>query len=109
VNRSGVDPAFTFGASVAISVVLWFPTLRGTLSGDVELTDAAIRFLVALAIAWASVFGVSSLVARYAGRSRKPPSSPPDSGTRMPEPARHERDARLVPESEAEAVDSDAA
>jgi hypothetical protein len=108
VKHSSVDPALTFGLSLVLSVGLWFPTLRGTLNGEVELTDAAIRFLVALAIAWACVFGVSSLVARYARRSRKPPS-PPDSGTRIPEPTRHKRDARLVPGSEAEAVDSDAA
>jgi hypothetical protein len=109
VNRPSVDPAFTFGVSFALSVVLWFPTLRGAMNGDIEVTDAAIRFLVALAIAWAGVFGVSSLVARYAKQANKPPSSPPDSGVRVSMPARRDADSRTAVESEAKAVESDAA
>ena len=29
MNRPSVDPAFTFAVSLAVSLVLWFPTLRG--------------------------------------------------------------------------------
>ena len=32
MNRPSVDPAFTFGLSLAISLVLWYPTLRGTMA-----------------------------------------------------------------------------
>ena len=59
MNRPSVDPAFTFGVSLAISLVLWYPTLRGTMRGDIEITDAGIRYFLALAIAWAGVYGVS--------------------------------------------------
>ena len=93
MNRPSVDPAFTFGVSLAISLVLWFPTLRGTLRGDIEITDAGIRYFLALAIAWAGVYGVSSLVAMYASKpnDRRPPS--PDPGGRAPAPARRQDDA----------------
>jgi hypothetical protein len=108
VNRPSVDPAFTFGLGLALSVVLWYPTLRGTMSGDIEITDSGIRFLLALVIAWAGVFGVSSLVAMYAGQSRTPPSSPPDSGVHAAMPARRETDPRPDVESPAGTADSEA-
>jgi hypothetical protein len=108
VKRPSVDPAFTFGVGVALSLVLWYPTLRGTISGDIEITDSAIRYLCALAIAWGGVFGVSSLVAKYATQSRRPPSSPPDSGVRVPTPARRATDPRSQAASVTEPGDRDA-
>ncbi|MDQ1434776.1 MAG: hypothetical protein QOF59_1592, partial [Actinomycetota bacterium] len=53
-----------------------------------------IRYFLALAIAWAGVYGVSSLVAMYASKPRRPtsPPPPPDSGARA-EPARRHDDA----------------
>ncbi len=79
MNRPSVDPAFTFALSLAISVVLWYPTFRATLNGGIEITDSGIRYFLALAIAWAGVFGVSSLVAMYASKPRRPepPREPP--------------------------------
>ena len=109
MNRPSVDPAFTFGVSLVISVVLWYPTLRGTMNGNIEITDSGIRYLIALAIAWAGVYGVSSLVAMYASKPRKPPSPPPDGDLRAPAPARRETDQPLAPEPESEAADSNAA
>jgi hypothetical protein len=107
VRRTSVDPAFVFGASLVISVVLWFPTLRGTMNGNIEVTDAAIRYLLALVLAWAGVFGVSSLVTLYARKAMKSsPSPPPDSGVRAPAPARRKTDHQA---SETEAVDTNAA
>jgi hypothetical protein len=107
MKRPAVDPAFTFGVSVVISVVLWYPTLRETMNGNIEITDAAIRYLLALVIAWAGVFAVASLVARYARKAKtSSPAPPPDSGVRAPTPARRATD-RQPPE--AEAVDSNAA
>ena len=85
MNRPSVDPAFTFAVSLAISLVLWFPTLRETMNGDIEITDAGIRYFLALAIAWAGVYGVSSLVAMYASkpRARRRPRRP-DAGRAQP-------------------------
>jgi len=92
MNRPSVDPAFTFGVSLAISLVLWYPTLRGAMNGSIEITDAGIRYLIALAIAWAGVYGVSSLVAMYASKPRGPVSTPPEPGVREQIPARREAD-----------------
>jgi hypothetical protein len=86
-KRPSVDPAFTFAVALAISLVLWYPTLRGTMRGDIDITDAGIRYMLALAISWAGVFGISSLVAMYASQPRRP--NPP--GTRAPAPATPQR------------------
>src|SRR5258706_5201195 len=94
MNRPSVDPAFTFGLSLAISLVLWFPTLRETMSGNIEITDAGIRYFLALAIAWAGVYGISSIVAMYASKPRETPTrpAPPDPGARAATPARRQED-----------------
>jgi hypothetical protein len=76
-QRPSVDPAFTFGVALLISALLWYPTLRGAMSGDIEITSAGIRYMVALAISWAGVYGISALVAMYASQPRRPKPSPP--------------------------------
>jgi hypothetical protein len=94
MNRPSVDPAFTFGVSLAISLVLWFPTLSGTMNGTIEITDAGIRYFLALAIAWAGVYGVSAIVAMYASTpNEQVPPPPPDPAGRAPAPARRHDDA----------------
>jgi hypothetical protein len=109
MNRPSVDPAFTFGVSLAISLVLWFPTLRGTMHGDIEITDAGIRYFLALAIAWAGVYGVSAIVAMYASKPNdRKPSPSPDPGGRAPLPARRQEDGAAV-EPVTEASESNAA
>ena len=109
MNRPSVDPAFTFGVSLAISLVLWLPTLRGAMSGDIEITDAGIRYFLALAIAWAGVYGVSALVAMYASKPnpRTPPASPDPPG-RASLPARRHDDGGAA-EPVGETSDSNAA
>ena len=108
MNRPSVDPAFTFGVSLAISVVLWYPTLRATMTGNIEITDAGIRYFLALAISWAGVYGISALVAMYASKPRSQPAPPPGPGVSQPAPARRQED---VPPAEpaADIVDSNAA
>ena len=90
-RRPSVDPAFTFGVALIISAVLWYPTLRGTMSGDIEITTAGIRYMLALAISWAGVYGVSSLVAMYASQPRRPKPAPP--GIKADTPQRRHDDA----------------
>jgi hypothetical protein len=75
-KRPTVDPAVIFAVSLVLSAVVWFPTLRGTLHGSVDITDAGIRFFFVLALSWAGVFGISTIVAMYAGRHRRPPPPP---------------------------------
>lgn len=76
MNRPSVDPAFSFGVSLFVSVVLWYPTLRGTMSGNIDITDAGIRYFIALAISWAGVYGICALVAMYASQPRRPTPGP---------------------------------
>ena len=109
MNRPSVDPAFTFGVSLAISIVLWYPTLRATMRGDIEITDAGIRYFLALAIAWCGVYGISALVAMYASKPRdqvKPP--PPGPGARETAPARRADDV-IATEALPEASETNAA
>ena len=89
-RRPSVDPAFTFGVALVISAVLWYPTLRGTMKGDIEITNAGIRYMVALAISWAGVYGISALVAMYASQPRRPSPAPP--GVRADTPQRRRDD-----------------
>jgi hypothetical protein len=77
MNRPSVDPAFSFGVSLFVSLVLWYPTLRGTLAGNIDITDAGIRYFLALAISWAGVYGICALVAMYASQPRRPTPGPP--------------------------------
>lgn len=108
MNRPSVDPGFTFGLSLAISLALWLPTLRETMNGDVDITDAAIRYLLALAIAWAVVSAVSAIVAMFASKPRGP-VSPPPTGSRARDvaPARHRDGA--APGADGGVSESDAA
>lgn len=109
MNRPSVDPAFTFGVSLAVSLVLWYPTLRATMSGNIEITDAGIRYFLALAIAWAGVHGICAIVAMYASKPRTPHSPPPpDPGAREAVPARRAGDV-VAAEAQAEASESNAA
>ncbi|GIU89610.1 MAG: hypothetical protein KatS3mg010_0709 [Acidimicrobiia bacterium] len=77
-QRPTVDPAFTFGISLVVSLVLWWGTLRALLAGNVDITDAGLRYLAALALAWCGVYFVASLVAMYAAQSHDSPARPPE-------------------------------
>jgi len=111
MNRPSVDPAFTFGVSLVISLVLWYPTLRQTMNGNIEITDSGIRYFLALAIAWAGVYGISAIVAMYASKPRDtvPPASPPDPGARDAAPARRADDIVVSAEPERDPSESNAA
>jgi hypothetical protein len=98
VKRPSVDPAFSFGVSLVVSLVLWYPTLRATMHGDIDITDAGIRYFLALALSWAGVYGVCALVAMYASQPRKP--SPPP-GAAATQPMRRADDVPLPEEHEA--------
>jgi hypothetical protein len=106
-HRPSVDPAFTFAVALALSLLLWYPTLRGTMSGDIDITDAGIRYFLALAIAWAGVYGVSALVAMYASQPRKPVPTPP--GKDADHPLRRAEDPVATEPAPPETVDTNAA
>src|SRR5690349_21020159 len=103
MKRPSVDPAFTFAIALAVSLVLWWPTLQGTMHGDIDVTDAGIRYFLALAISWAGVFGICSLVAMYASQPRKPAPEPP--GNESPARRRDDASAEAPTPPPAEATD----
>lgn len=71
---SRVDPALIFGCSLLFSLVLAYPTLRGTLDGRIDIVVAGLRYLVALGFSWVALFGLFTLVSGY---GRDLPSAPP--------------------------------
>jgi hypothetical protein len=89
MKKPSVDPAFTFAVALIVSLVLWYPTLRETMYGSVDITDAGIRYFLALALSWAGVYGICALVAMYASQPRKP--SPPP-GVTAENPGRRRED-----------------
>jgi hypothetical protein len=97
MQKPSVDPAFTFGVSLVLSLLLWYPTLRGTMDGRIDITDAGIRYFLALALAWAGVYGVAALVAMYASQPRRPTPRP---GTAQTSQRRREDQPRSSEESE---------
>jgi hypothetical protein len=72
-----VDPSFTFGVALILSLVLWWPTLRALLAGNVDITDAGMRYLAALGLSWLGVYFITTLVAGY---GRDPHPAPPAKG-----------------------------
>jgi hypothetical protein len=76
MQRPSVDPAFSFGVSLVVSLLLWSPTLREAMQGNLDITDAGIRYFLALAISWAGVYGICALVAMYASQPRRPTPPP---------------------------------
>jgi hypothetical protein len=78
-RRAAVDPALLFGISLAMSLVLWWPSFTGALDGSIDITVAGLRYLAALGLSWVAVFAIGTLVASY-GRDQHhaaPPATPP--------------------------------
>lgn len=90
MRRPSVDPSFTFALSLVLSLVLCYPTFQNMLHGRIDVTEGAIRYLVALAISWCGVHGIATLVAGYASQPRQPAPPRPPAGT---QPLRRAGDA----------------
>ena len=100
MKKPSIDPAFTFGVSLVLSLVMWYPTLRETMNGSIDITNAGIRYFLSLAIAWAGVYGICALVAMYASQPRPRPTPPPGASA---QPARRAEDLPLPEEQDAAA------
>jgi hypothetical protein len=61
-----MHPGQRLSYSLVISLALWWPTLQGTLRGDVDTLDASLRWVLAFAVATAGVRLLGGLVDRYA-------------------------------------------
>jgi hypothetical protein len=77
VKKPAVDPTFTFAIALIMSLIVWYPSLRLAMKGDLDITDAGIRYFLALALSWAGVHFVCSIVAMYASQPPRPPTPPP--------------------------------
>jgi hypothetical protein len=81
-GRATVDPALLFGISLALSLLLWWPSLTAALHGDLDITVAGLRYLAALGVSWVCVFALGTLFAGYARSAHErhqpqPPALPP--------------------------------
>ena len=54
------------GITLAASLVLWWPSMRALLTGDLGVETAAIHFLAGAAVAWVGVTILMSLYTGYA-------------------------------------------
>jgi hypothetical protein len=103
-RRAAVDPALLFGISLALSLVLWWPSFTGALDGSIDITVAGMRYLAALGLSWVAVYGVGTLVTAYGRESRPaamPPTAPPPSDPASQVPARRAEDEPSSEEPEA--------
>ncbi|HEY3832338.1 MAG TPA: hypothetical protein VGO03_08615 [Acidimicrobiia bacterium] len=60
-----VDPHLIFGISLFLALAVSWPALSGAMHGSVDIVQAGVHLLVALAIAWAGCYGIGSLLYSY--------------------------------------------
>jgi NADH:ubiquinone oxidoreductase subunit 2 (subunit N) len=77
-----VNPATRFAASLLASLALWAPTMLACLRGEVELTEAGIRYVAAFVAASVAFALLGRLVDGYASTQ-----------ARLAEEAQHRRRA----------------
>jgi hypothetical protein len=61
-----MNPSARLSISLLLALVLWLPTLSASLRGDVDLSVAAVRYLLAFLLARVAVGGVAKLLEGYA-------------------------------------------
>jgi len=84
-----MNPSSVFSASLITSLVLWLPSMVACLRGDLDLSVAGLRFLVALALTRVALGGLARLVNAYRTASPRP-GRQPDPGTSDPPRRRRE-------------------
>jgi hypothetical protein len=82
MKKPRVDPTFTFGVGLVVSLIVWFPSLRLAMHGGLDITDAGLRYFLALLLSWAGVHLVCTVIAMCASDPRRPP--PPRAATEQP-------------------------
>jgi hypothetical protein len=69
-----MNPAARLSVSLLLGLVLWLPTLSASLRGDLDLSAAATRYLLAFLLARVAVGGVVKLLEGYARPSDDEPA-----------------------------------
>ena len=59
---------------LAVGLLLALPTVRGTIGGQIDPGTAVARVLMGLAVAWAGVSLVRSVVVRHAAEATEEPA-----------------------------------
>jgi hypothetical protein len=70
-----MNPNTVFSASLVTSLVLWFPSMQAGLRGDLDLTQAALRYLAALTVSCLAMKFLARLLNAY--RTPQQPVAPP--------------------------------
>jgi hypothetical protein len=60
-----VQPETRFATTLIASLLLWAPTLLALLQGNSDLPSAAIRYLLALVVAWIAIGAFNALLLAY--------------------------------------------
>ena len=76
-----MNPNTVFSASLVTSLVLWFPSMRACLRGDLDLPAAGLRYLVALLISRIALGGLARLVNAYRATAEPEPPADTDAAT----------------------------
>ena len=82
-----MNPNTVFSASLVTSLVLWYPSMRACLGGDLDLAPAGLRYLAALLVSRLAWNGLARLVNAYrAAQAPVPPAGvePGSVGTAPP-------------------------
>jgi hypothetical protein len=69
-----MNPNTAFSASLVTSLVLWYPSMRACLRGDLDLTPAALRYLAALMVSRLAMNFLARLLNSY--RAAQQPAMP---------------------------------
>ena len=81
-----MNPHARMSISLVLSLVLWYPSLRACLAGDVDILAGSLRWALGFGLAWFAVGAIGALVRAY-----------------TPEPS---EDDELTEEEEAEAAEA---
>ena len=63
-------------AALGLAVVVWLPSARALLAGDLDINVACVRFLIAVAISWVALTIVAAVVRGYATPADAPAPAP---------------------------------
>ncbi len=91
---SRIDPQLVFGISLLLALAVSWPALSGAMHGRVDIVQAGVHLLGALALSWAGCYGVGALLHGYAQSAS---AARPEPATATSAPQRRSIDAAPDP------------
>jgi hypothetical protein len=92
-RRVRIDPQLVFGATLVLALAINWSGFSGAMHGAVDIVALGARFLVTVALVWAALFAVASMIAGFA--ATPPPAADGDgrrASDRVPAPRALEAD-----------------